>query len=639
MHAEALEEFRRPATHISSDKDHRMSTSSSRPITHAPSAASRPNYHSLSHVEVKLEAVDRIQTQVSLNRASLENTVRDIKKAHEHIRRLEDGFNQLSRSYLEHFERLQSDLVRQLEIFKQQVAAATTSTTVGPSGERLDDQTLEIFTRNLSAVSDKANKVDGMELEMQLLKRRMVKLEEQLSQTTITPSREPAVQNGPPQTLHANAPQHSPPTISRAQHPISRQPSHFSHHNPQIEARSQHNHAETHSAGWASVNQNLKRNHTEVAVDGSPKRAKLAALEPRLSGGAIRPEEDTSRPRTDSKDSYPESNASTSFMMYQQEGSDESHAYSQSQRAASGSRYHSPSANSAKGRGRGGRPKKYVHPDAHSAHVAMAAGWPETARREVLDDGQMVSQGPDGQYYAITESVYVSGRRDSMGTVAIPATPKDPYAHTKKTRTKPIRNSDGILIRKDGKPDMRSQSSAANLRKVHARKEEQRVGEGGIYHGSPDSMQHDSRAPSTEAAESPSAVMLQRSESVVETTDRDSDGAHPRADSTQADRTDRILKSIYPHGIEQRGRAYSSTERSPQMTRPSVSDEGRRTSEDHANTTTNDTTPEHRPELLMNGTKEQAHMYRPLPPPSLPTPVSMQFKQPEVSMLTKQEVA
>ena len=53
--------------------------------------------------------------------------------------------------------------------------------------------------------------------------------------------------------------------------------------------------------------------------------------------------------------------------------------------------------------------------------------------------------------------------------------PSDPYAHTKKTRTKPVRNADGILIRKDGRPDMRSQSSAANLRKVHARKEEQKA--------------------------------------------------------------------------------------------------------------------------------------------------------------------
>jgi hypothetical protein len=296
-----------------------------------------------------------------------------------------------------------------------------------------------------------------------------------------------------------------------------------------------------------------------------------------------------------------------------------------------------------RGRGRGGRPKKYMHSDLHATHASVATAWPETARRETLVDGQMVTQGSDGQYYAVTESVYASSRRNSAGTVAIPATPKDPYSHTKKTRTKPIRNSDGILIRKDGKPDMRSQSSAANLRKVRSARKEDHEGGGyrGGYQGSPDSMQHDgvSRAPSTEAAESPSAIMLQRSESVIETTDRESENVKLRADSTQADRTERILKSIYPHGVEQRGRVYSSTEGSPQTTRPSVSDEGRRTSEDHAEMTTNATTPERRTESISNGNKEQAHAYRPLPAPSLPTPVSMPFKQPEISMLTKQEVA
>ncbi|KAK4635712.1 hypothetical protein CLAFUW4_02057 [Fulvia fulva] len=71
-----------------------------------------------------------------------------------------------------------------------------------------------------------------------------------------------------------------------------------------------------------------------------------------------------------------------------------------------------------------------------------------------------------------------------------PATPVqqppslDPYAAPadgpqtssgKKTRTKPIRNAEGILIRKDGRPDMRSVSSANNLRKVHAKKEAERA--------------------------------------------------------------------------------------------------------------------------------------------------------------------
>ncbi|GAB1744712.1 hypothetical protein NU219Hw_g2251t1 [Hortaea werneckii] len=49
----------------------------------------------------------------------------------------------------------------------------------------------------------------------------------------------------------------------------------------------------------------------------------------------------------------------------------------------------------------------------------------------------------------------------------------------KRSRTKPIRNSEGILIRKDGRPDMRSVSSANNLRKVHAKKEAERAELGG----------------------------------------------------------------------------------------------------------------------------------------------------------------
>lgn len=59
----------------------------------------------------------------------------------------------------------------------------------------------------------------------------------------------------------------------------------------------------------------------------------------------------------------------------------------------------------------------------------------------------------------------------SNGPGSNPNTPGHP---TKKTRTKPIRNADGVLIRKDGRPDMRSVSSAMNLKKVHAKKEAER---------------------------------------------------------------------------------------------------------------------------------------------------------------------
>jgi hypothetical protein len=90
-----------------------------------------------------------------------------------------------------------------------------------------------------------------------------------------------------------------------------------------------------------------------------------------------------------------------------------------------------------------------------------------------------------------------------------PATPiassADPYAMAndldsanKKTRTKPIRNSDGVLIRKDGRPDMRSVSSANNLRKVHAKKEAEKAEMEGRTPTSGRSLQPDNSASLTD---------------------------------------------------------------------------------------------------------------------------------------------
>ncbi|KAK5174136.1 uncharacterized protein LTR77_001216 [Saxophila tyrrhenica] len=55
------------------------------------------------------------------------------------------------------------------------------------------------------------------------------------------------------------------------------------------------------------------------------------------------------------------------------------------------------------------------------------------------------------------------------------ASDQGPGSGGKKSRSKPFRNAEGVLIRKDGRPDMRSVSSANNLRKVHAKKEAERA--------------------------------------------------------------------------------------------------------------------------------------------------------------------
>jgi len=118
------------------------------------------------------------------------------------------------------------------------------------------------------------------------------------------------------------------------------------------------------------------------------------------------------------------------------------------------------------------------------------------------------------------------------GTASARQVYQDPYAHTKKSRTKPTRNAEGVLIRKDGLPDMRAQSSAANLRKVHARKEQEKA-------------QEQAHTPTSGLATAP--VINGDSPS----TDDDDGDEEP---STQ-DRHEAIMRKIFPHGVdEQRDR-------------------------------------------------------------------------------------
>jgi hypothetical protein len=127
-------------------------------------------------------------------------------------------------------------------------------------------------------------------------------------------------------------------------------------------------------------------------------------------------------------------------------------------------------------------------------------GTPEWER----DDWQSIPEsqtGPDGYYNHPAQSGRGIARRGnggsggrggythseramSLGSQGVSpglefGSPNDQYGFSKKSRSKPIRNADGILIRKDGRPDMRSQSSAANLRKIHSRKD------GELSQGSP----------------------------------------------------------------------------------------------------------------------------------------------------------
>jgi hypothetical protein len=187
------------------------------------------------------------------------------------------------------------------------------------------------------------------------------------------------------------------------------------------------------------------------------------------------------QPRPESHEPYPTTTTSSTFVPYpntQQASPDETWR-PESQRVMSNPVPDTHRSPRGRPRGRGGRPRKSLPIEGHNL------GTPEWEKErwagsQVAPDGYhpSASPGPRRGNLARRASGGTSGER-----VAIPPPPVssisnmhvvDHYAHTKKTRTKPVRNADGILIRKDGRPDMRSQSSAANLRKVHARKEEEK---------------------------------------------------------------------------------------------------------------------------------------------------------------------
>lgn len=107
----------------------------------------------------------------------------------------------------------------------------------------------------------------------------------------------------------------------------------------------------------------------------------------------------------------------------------------------------------------------------------------------------------------------------------------------KKSRTKPIRNAEGILIRKDGRPDMRSVSSANNLRKVHAKKEAERA-------------EMEGRTPTSARSLAPAG-----SNSLSEEDEGAGSGdEHEHEHETTQERHQALMNRIFPQGAEEASR-------------------------------------------------------------------------------------
>ncbi|KAF2436571.1 hypothetical protein EJ08DRAFT_691734 [Tothia fuscella] len=538
-----------------------------------------------SHIMVKLDAIDRLQTQVNLNRATLESCTRDMS-------RLENMVTRLQQSFQESFDIMRAEFITS----RQHVAQAAASV---PQGDRLDDQALEVFTATLSNVAGKANEVDSLKVQMELIKRKLRRLEENgasgAAQGREAPysgqprersmHRTPINQAMTPTILHQTPP--SRPDGRSHQIQDFRHDHGHSYHSvgaAQSQYRPEggnHSHSletEVASSGWVSVNPSAKRglpngvdgrSDTKGTPIGSPKRLKLAPLESRhVHEAASRTEQiryeqrmETEEPspyvpsqsqtqsqsqlqpqsqsqshyRRVSYDSYPDSTNQSSFVPYTADQPPDDSWRPESQRAVSNPAHPTPRG---RGRGRGGRPRKSLPVEVHTIRST-----PEWER-----DGWSASHhvGPDGFYHAGRGGLVRRGSSGASGQPPMPLSPGstigDPYGHTKKTRTKPIRNPDGVLIRKDGRPDMRSQSSAANLRKVHARKEEERRMDGGSGSGLATAITSvDGHSPGDSH-----------------------EGSQDMDFTSTQEKRKHIMRQMFPNGVdEQRGRLYSAEQYFP----------------------------------------------------------------------------
>jgi hypothetical protein len=609
-----------------------------------------------SSLEVKLQAIDRIQTQVHLDRGALESCSRELQLALSDIRALKLSYNSVVEE-VQVINQFAADARAEILAMKQELMVQRNSGPPQP-GERMDDKALEMLSANLAVVSSKTNEVDNIKVAIELMKRRLARLEEQGA--------------APPHPSTGAPPHASPPNTTPDSHapPPPGYPQAASH---PPEARQE----QDGEGGWASVNPSGKRPHVNgvdasaAAGDASPsKRPRLAPLEPRRNydnaPASTRydptrhdvEEQPQAYRRADSGESHPDA-------AYAPHADHEARVavVDERRRSVSGPTAYQPASHSpggGRGRGRGGRPRKYLTSD-RGSWLSSREG-----ARQAIVEGHVVQQGPDGQWYPVDGSRRSSlagppqtlpssqpptqhhhqqqqpqqpqqqqqQRQGSVTSIAaaavaaanasavgpmgaghvpqqqhhhhqappqhdprdpralshhhhhaatsgappprdLPAAQRDAYAaaaahaHSlKKTRAKPFRNADGVLIRKDGRPDMRSHSSAANLRKVHARKEEERRSGG----GSVDGHGHEPGSGSQQAAyavrgdDSVSAASTPRAMRHEDEDDRhdehgerygiegdEQDGPARRRSSSAA--AEKMMRQLYPHGIDVERRA------------------------------------------------------------------------------------
>lgn len=275
-----------------------------------------------------------------------------------------------------------------------------------------DGSPLDVLTESLSVCMTKTAEVDSLKMQIGVLQRRMKRLED---------GPNPAEQ-GAGQSINLQVPPGSAPM----------------------------------TVAWQAANANTAKRHlSDASQQSDPKRLKtnegeVIVLEPGLSqnysaatpGGAASP-----------------------YFSHSHQGSPD--VWQSAIQPLSG--YH-------QGTKRGpGRPRKFPLNDLHGHTFAASQQTPTSATPQTWSSTQ-----PNEN--AVWDAMDYSGVPGSSDRGLLIRRGNSAYAGAyvispdgRRTRQKPIRNEQGVLIRKDGKPDRRSQTSAENLRRVMNRRAEEQA--------------------------------------------------------------------------------------------------------------------------------------------------------------------
>ncbi|KAH7379183.1 hypothetical protein DE146DRAFT_306746 [Phaeosphaeria sp. MPI-PUGE-AT-0046c] len=542
--------------------------------------------------EVSLDAIERLQTQISQNSGALAAHTRDIRRGEESFQQLETNLRREFATQLqcqtldvqrvdESVARLHLEMqgMRQaLETISHELALCRSDIQRGVSGQAAGppDAALELMAQQVAHMSHRTSEVDNLRVTVEIMKKKIHVLE-QGSRAAKPVSTLPASIHAPPP--HGPTPPQSQPRDISQQIPPAPQP----RKTPPLPAPSNpvmfqtYNtaassatpdipHGSSQSNGWSSVNAGTKRAHltgvesprdSAMYTPGSPKRQRLATTDPvhikdgdTDHSGSLHPNPPILPTQTSTAEpvSTPQAQHWESAPYGTPSGPSEDGWRPESQRSIE----HRPRG---RGRGRGGGPGSRGGRVRQSLPAQVHQSGPPVWDREDWHGDSESHTGLDGYYSHVARSgrgiarrgsggggrggYAQSERAGSLGSQGVSpgfsmGSPNDPYAHTKKTRTKPIRNADGVLIRKDGRPDMRSQSSAANLRKVHARKEGEISAQGSPTGFTPVNLAH---ATSADDPDTPSP----------------SGYAHPdpQAPSSVQRKHTAIMGKMFPSGVDE----------------------------------------------------------------------------------------